>query len=216
MPAWGVAASPLVGAALVLLASRNDDLYRLLVKEDAILEWSQVAAYVSVVGIAAATISSHWRQRDVRAVVVVGGLALVSLLAIGEELSWGQRIVGFETPEIAGANRQGELTLHNDARVEEPARLALLLGGLYGLCGALTIRRRTPFVPPQVLVTFFAVVVGYMAYRLLALEHPSYVEAKYSEWPETCFAVALCLWCVDIGVRVRPAFGHLLGTALRV
>ena len=31
-----------------------------------------------------------------------------------------------ETPEIAAANRQAELTFHNDARVEEPVRLALL------------------------------------------------------------------------------------------
>lgn len=191
----------------MVLASRDDDLYRLLVKEDAILEWSQVVAYLSLVAIAAGTIRGHWRHRDLSAVVVVGGLALVSLFAIGEELSWGQRILGFETPALAEANRQGEFTLHNDVRVEERARWALWLGGVYGLCGASAVRRRSPFVPPRALVTFFGVVVGYMSYRLLALEHPSYAEAKYSEWPETCFAVALCLWCADIGARVRPWLG---------
>jgi hypothetical protein len=198
-----VVVTPLVGAAVVALASRNEGLFRLLVKEDAILEWGQIAAYGTVVAIAAATLRDHWRQGDVSAVVVVGGLALISLLAIGEELSWGQRIVGFETPEIASANRQGELTFHNDARVEEPARLALLLGALYGIAASLAIRRRTPFAPPRALVTFFAVVVVYVTYRFLVLEHPSYAEAKYSEWPETCFAVALALWCADIGARVR-------------
>ena len=205
-------AVPLVGAGVVALASRNDGLYRLLVREDAILEWAQVLAYGTVVAIAAANLPGHWRQRDISAAIVVGGLALASLLAIGEELSWGQRIVGFETPEIAAANRQGELTFHNDARVEEPVRLALLSVGLYGLSAPFAVRRRTPFVPPRALVTFFAVVVGYMTYRLLLLEHPSYSEAKYSEWPETCFAVALALWCADIGARLRPSFGHLLGT----
>jgi hypothetical protein len=196
----------------VALASRNDGLYRLLVKEDAILEWAQVAAYGTVVAIAAATLRGHWRHGDMSAVVVAGGLALVSLLAIGEELSWGQRIVGFETPEIASANRQGELTLHNDARVEEPARLAMLIGALYGLAAPLTFRRRTPFAPPRALITFFAVVVGYATYRLLMLEHPSWAKAKYSEWPELCFAAALALWCADIGARVHPSFGHLPGT----
>ena len=194
------------------MASRNEALYRLLVKEDALLEWGQVLAYGATVAIAAATLRGHWRQREMSAVIVVGGLALVSLLAIGEELSWGQRIVGFETPEIAAANRQGELTLHNDARLEDPARLALLIGGLYGMSAPLVIGRRTPLVPPRVLVTFFAVVVGYMAYRMLVLERPTYAEAKYSEWPETCFAVALGLWCADIAGRIRRPFGRPLGT----
>ena len=197
------------------LASRSDGLYRLLVKEDAILEWGQVAAYGTVVAIAAATLRGLWRRRDMSALIVVGGLALVSLLAIGEELSWGQRIVGFETPDIAAANRQGELTFHNDARVEEPARLALLIGALYGIAAPLAFRRRTPFAPPRALITFFAVVVGYVTYRLLMLEHPSWAEAKYSEWPEMCFAAALALWCADIGARVRPSFGRLLGTRTR-
>ena len=195
---------PLVGAAAVALASRDEGLYRLLVKEDAILEWGQVLAYCAVVVIAAATLRGHWRQGDVSAAVVIAGLALVSLLAIGEELSWGQRIVGFATPDIAAGNRQGELTLHNDASLEEPARLALLFGAVYGMSAPLVTRRRTPFVPPRTLITFFAVVVAYVAYRLLFLEHPTYVEAKFSEWPETCFAAALCLWCAGIGLSPRP------------
>ena len=201
---------PLVGAAAVALASRNAGLYRLLVREDAILEWGQVLAYGVVVVIAVATLGGHWRQRDIGAALVVGGLALISLLAIGEELSWGQRIIGFGTPDIAASNRQGELTLHNDARVEEPARLALLLGAVYGMSAPLLIRRRTPFVPSRTLITFFAVVVAYGVYRLLFLEHPTYVQAKFSEWPETCFAVALCLWCVGMS-RFRWPFGHQLG-----
>ena len=51
-------------------------------------------------------------------------------------------------------------------------RLALLSGGLYGLLAPFAVRRRTPFVPPRALIGFFAVVVGYMTYRLLVLEHP--------------------------------------------
>ena len=190
------------------LASGNDRVYMLLVKEDAILEWGQVAAYGLAVGISAATLRGLWRRGDTSAVIVLGGLTLVSLLAMGEELSWGQRIVGFETPDIASANRQGELTLHNDARVEEPARLALLIGAVYGMAAPLAVRRRTPFAPSRALVGFFAVVVAYMACRLLLLDHPSYAEAKYSEWPETCFAVALALWCADVGGRARPSRGH--------
>lgn len=41
-------------------------------------------------------------------------LSLVMLFGACEEVSWGQRIVGFETPEnIKKENVQGELTIHN-------------------------------------------------------------------------------------------------------
>jgi hypothetical protein len=40
--------------------------------------------------------------------------AIVFLVGCGEEISWGQRIFGFEVPEtIEARNRQGEFNLHN-------------------------------------------------------------------------------------------------------
>lgn len=42
------------------------------------------------------------------------GLAIVFFVAFGEEISWGQRILGIETPEsLEGINDQGETNLHN-------------------------------------------------------------------------------------------------------
>jgi len=42
------------------------------------------------------------------------GLALFLFLAAGEELSWGQRLLGFETPEaVRNINAQEETNLHN-------------------------------------------------------------------------------------------------------
>jgi lipopolysaccharide exporter len=42
------------------------------------------------------------------------GLGVLFLFAFGEEISWGQRILGIGTPESLGeANRQDELNLHN-------------------------------------------------------------------------------------------------------
>ena len=47
-----------------------------------------------------------------RAVLLLG--ALVAFVIMGEEISWGQRIIGFETPQgWAGLNYQQETTLHN-------------------------------------------------------------------------------------------------------
>jgi hypothetical protein len=42
------------------------------------------------------------------------GLALLFLFGAGEEISWGQRILGFQTPEsVSEVNRQEEFNLHN-------------------------------------------------------------------------------------------------------
>ncbi len=53
-------------------------------------------------------------ERDVfrRTVYILGGIAL--LFVAGEEISWGQRIVGFSTPDfLMDLNRQREFNLHN-------------------------------------------------------------------------------------------------------
>ena len=189
---------PPLGAVLVALAARSHDLYRLIVQEDALLEWAQVIAYVAAVWIAVAAIPRVWHSGEAIATFALVGLALVSLLSIGEELSWGQRLIGFETPELAARNRQGELTLHNDARLEDASRIVVLLVATYGVLAPFLIGRRTPLVPPRTLVSFFAVVTVYYAVRLLVFDTPSYVQAKFSEWPETCLAAAVALWCADV------------------
>ncbi len=51
--------------------------------------------------------------------LVLLGLAILFFIGAGEEISWGQRILGFSTPqEIAETNAQGELNLHNNEIIE--------------------------------------------------------------------------------------------------
>jgi len=57
------------------------------------------------------------------------GLAVLFFFGAGEEISWGQRILGFETPEtLSEVNRQEEFNLHNlsaweDSDFLDPDRL---------------------------------------------------------------------------------------------
>ena len=200
--AWAVpllVVTPLIGAGLLGVASASPGLFRLLVREDGVLEWAQVVAYVALVAVVAVSVRASWR-RERKAALVMVVLAMLALLSIGEELSWGQRLAGFGTPEIASQNRQGELNFHNDARLEQATRVTFFLAGLFGLATPFLVRR-TPFVPPLTLVTFFGVVAGYAAYRLLFLSHPTYAQAKYSEWPELCLAAGLLLWCASLTRR---------------
>jgi hypothetical protein len=45
--------------------------------------------------------------------VITLGLALALFFGAGEELSWGQRLLGFDTPEALEENEQEEFTVHN-------------------------------------------------------------------------------------------------------
>ena len=63
----------------------------------------------------------------------------------------------------------------------------------------------TPHTPDSAKDTtaFFAVIAVYYSVRLFFLDAPSYVEAKYSEWPETCFSLAVLFWCAHVGGVAR-------------
>jgi hypothetical protein len=42
------------------------------------------------------------------------GFAILFFVAFGEEISWGQRVLGFQTPAVLNElNRQGEINIHN-------------------------------------------------------------------------------------------------------
>ena len=62
-------------------------------------------------------LARRFRDRIRRSLVkhlVYLGLALLFFVGAGEELSWGQRMLGFATPEaISQVNRQEEFNLHN-------------------------------------------------------------------------------------------------------
>jgi len=52
--------------------------------------------------------------RRTRRNLFLGLLAVIMFICFGEEISWGQRFLGFETPQfLAGLNAQNETNLHN-------------------------------------------------------------------------------------------------------
>lgn len=77
------------------------------------------------------------RKLFVIAVMIIG-VALTVIAA--EEISWGQRILGIETPEfIAQQNTQDEITLHNSDFIWPYVYKGYALVGLYGM-GAWVVR----------------------------------------------------------------------------
>jgi len=188
-------AAPFAGALLVGLASAWPGLYRALVREDSVLEWLQFGSYV-VAAVLVAWAAVRLERGDRRLFsVLFGVLALCCLFAAGEEASWGQRLFGIGTPhELASVNGQDELNVHDVVEVQGKFNLLLALASLYGFASPWLVRRRVLIVPPAALGTAFLTMFLYQAGRALFFPHPHYELAKFSEWPETCFAGAIALF----------------------
>jgi hypothetical protein len=139
-------------------------------------------------------------------------LAIGAFLVAGEEISWGQRIFGVETPEeLEALNRQGEIGAHNISSVEFAFIVAFMLAGLFGslvpwlaLRSPLARERLGLLVPPLYLTSFFFLV---FLHRLARIGLPSLdantVFVKFGEWPELCFAMALLQFALLTGRKLR-------------
>lgn len=81
-------------------------------REDGLVESIQ-AILLIMASVLSARVAFGVRGMAPRA-VMHGLLALLFFLMFGEEISWGQRILGIETPEaLMGLNVQNEINLHN-------------------------------------------------------------------------------------------------------
>ena len=194
------AVTPVLGCVfLAVLAVAHGHLFNAIVREDSLLEWAEVSAF----GVAAVLSARVAYRTDGFVRVAYGFLAIATLAAVGEELSWGQRLFHVTTPEtLAAANRQQEFNVHNLVEVESTDLVLLAVA----ICGAMLplLRRPGPFVPPRALVPAFAVVAAYFGIRFLFWPEPSYTQAKFSEWPEFCFAAAVALTAYSTLSRSSP------------
>jgi len=91
-------------------------------------------------------------------------IAFVFIFVAIEEISWGQRIFGFETPEIFSDSTQGEVNIHDlkpFEYFEDPSFIFVgLVGGLLWILFLKSSKDnsssfKTFFVPPWYLMTFF-------------------------------------------------------------
>lgn len=99
----------LTGVALAL-AHLSPDTYYELLQEDAALEWATLWLLLAGGG------GFAWRAARVRGArgLVPLGLALGCLAVAGEEISWGQRLLGFAPPQLfLERNFQQEANFHN-------------------------------------------------------------------------------------------------------
>lgn len=123
-------------------------------------------------------------------------LGLFFIFVAGEEISWGQRILGFETPEaVMAENLQGETTLHNlkpfhidSALLNQHTALnfiALMLGVVFPLMAALlgwfrqlVARLNFPVLQTSVMVWF---VTGLAHGQVISKMNPHWANPEVKE-----------------------------------
>ncbi len=113
--AWAVLANGLLigGAALATILARGaPDQFYLLVQEDGVLEWCTFWAFLLAGGVSIVNASRELRRR--RLPWWFAGLALFCFLVAMEEISWGQRLLGYRPPAyFLEHNFQQEFNFHN-------------------------------------------------------------------------------------------------------
>jgi hypothetical protein len=195
--AFGGAASALLGKAA----------YKLVTGEDRLAEWLQVFFY-SLAFVYALFVSHRLRKSG-----HYGMAALYFCLCagfffmLGEELSWGQRVAGWETPQVLlERNKQGESNLHNICGVGSTFKWIQLQVGAYGALLPIlfwrfqALRRHAEtlrwMIPHPTLIPYFAPLMIWRVFRNL-FEVPDrfyFVVAEYSEVLELVLAMGFFLF----------------------
>jgi hypothetical protein len=199
--------APIVGAVLIALLRLDKELYRFVLKEDGPVEWSQFACFLvacaAAAGIAARRLAAGHRVQG----LVFLSVAAATFVLAGEEIAWGQRILGLTTPEVwRRINEQQEITIHNVGDVLDFLNVAMLAVGFFGFLMSVWghllgldrwwDRAGTLFVPPLFLAPCFLMLFAYKAFRFVVWRESGFTITKYGEWFELCLGFALALFLV--------------------
>jgi hypothetical protein len=208
--AWLMFWVPAVGGLLVAALLVHRRIYFWLLREDHPIEWIQFGECVFTCGVAALVAVHFARRRQLLWAAVMGVFALGAFGLAGEEISWGQRVLGLSHFVGGGRrvadNRQGEFNLHNIAswhgiKIEDIFRIAETGIALVGTVLPLLTRLQRPrlhgrfwrFIsPPLFTVPCFLIMLGYRLGRdVVSDRRPSIV--RYQEWAEFCLYTGLVL-----------------------
>ena len=191
---------PWIAAAVAASTALYRPLFRFLMREDSVLEWTQVAVMAAAMVLAARVALDLYRRGMLPAAALWLVFAAGCLIIAGEEIAWGQRLLDLDAPEaLDRINHQKELTAHNIRGVQDTVNLIFVCAGIYGTAVTAWFRLRPGrrpstmvqlLTPPLFLGSLFLIVAGYKSARLLLFHEARYLVVKYGEFVELCLAVA--------------------------
>jgi hypothetical protein len=207
--AWALAIAPIVIAVIVALTAVYRPLYRAFINEDAIVEWAQFGVLLALVPMGIALAVRLWRRNE-RSFAALFAIAAVGAFFIaGEEISWGQRLLGWATPEdLAALNEQGETNIHNIGNVLAFLNLGMfvvtIVAGVmpfvwrWGSGGRSRDVATTILVPPLFLASSFLFAGAYRLFRYSIMPEAGYVLSRYGEVGELLLYGALLVFAILI------------------
>ena len=105
--------------------------------EDGVSEWWSVTTYLASAVLATSIGSRLVRLGHLRIGSSNLVLAVAFIVGLLEEISWGQRLFGWSTPEaFAGINEQGETTIHNISNFDGVIATIIFWASFLALAGA--------------------------------------------------------------------------------
>jgi hypothetical protein len=159
--------APLYLLLMIVVHFNDEKLFFLITQEDHVIEYLQFFTF-ALAGIVSLMIVRKLGKKNIELWVFHLILALGLLFVAGEEISWGQRLIGLETPQtLADINYQYELTIHNIRPIQRMMHFVYMAIGLWGVAGRLIIRRLRfipeklkPFLAPKYYLLFYFLAVG--------------------------------------------------------
>ena len=163
-----------------------------LMKEDGLVE--NLTAVISLLASVAFSIAAY-RQRGLPR-FALALLATGMVFIFGEEISWGQRILDFATPDFLSSNTQDEASIHNlpEFTIVSSWDIGLMVPCIVAIAGALG-RRDAMFGMP---LPSLPLALGGVAVLLLLPEHRTYSNFFYTIGLQTPHVLLLIvgIWAV--------------------
>lgn len=215
-----ILATPFVLPAVTILAGLvHRPTFDALVGEDMAGEWMQEVAWFAALVLAIVVTIRLARSGDRMLTILYSILVMALFFIVGEEISWGQRVFGLDTPDfLEGANRQRELNVHNIFGVQTWFSWAMFLVGLYGTVVPIVLWRRIgawerwpvlakAVVPHPLLIPAFLLMLVWRFYRNL-FEPPAsiyYGVSEFGEITELVLALAFLAFTAHQTTRTRSS-----------
>lgn len=220
--AWmaGILLAPaIIAASGIVAALAGKQTYKLYTEEDGIAEYLQAGLYAACWCMALLIVRHHVKAKNYLIASLYVLLACGLFFMVGEELSWGQRIFGWETPAtLQQVNKQDETNLHNIRGVGATFKWVQGLVGAYGAFlplvflnpNLLSQHRKLidAVVPHSTLIAFFLPMFIWRLYRNLwgDPEKFYYLITNYNEVIELILATGFFLFMVFQLKRIPARF----------
>ncbi len=213
---WTIPVLIVLGAVIAALLGKPA--YKWYTGEDQFAETMQVLIYISAFVLNFYILSRLWvNERKIIAslyLFVLFGL----IFMIGEELSWGQRLIGWETSEtFEEINKQQETNLHNIYGVGDTFKWLQMVVGAYGAILPLFMLKLGFFkknqvffsyvIPHYTLIPFFLPMLIWRLYRNLFDAPAEYYFAisEFNEVIEFILAAGVALFMFFQFRRLRAS-----------